>query len=47
MCKLDDDQLKQRNPVLKKYLDANIQREVEALTALQYLMHRLEHPNSE
>jgi len=45
MCKLDDDQLKQRNPVLKKYLDANIQREVEALTALQYLMHRLEHPN--
>ena len=45
-CKLDAESLKFRNPVLKKYLDADMEREVQALFALQHLMHRLEHPNS-
>jgi len=45
-CRLNEDQLRLRNPVLKKYLDGgNSKLEVQALLALQYLMHRLEHPN--
>jgi len=44
-CKLNEDQLRLRNPVLKKFLDGNSKLEMQALLALQYLMHRLEHPN--
>jgi len=44
-CKLNEDSLKLRNPVLKKYLDADLKREVEAIFALQHLMLKLEHPN--
>jgi len=42
---LNPDQLKIRNLILKKYLDGNSSLECQALLALQYLMHRLEHPN--
>jgi len=41
----NEDQLRLRNPVLKKFLDGNSKLEMQALLALQYLMHRLEHPN--
>jgi len=44
-CKLNEEQLRMRNPVLKKFLDGNPKLEMQALLALQYLMHRLEHPN--
>jgi len=44
-CKLNDEQLKLRNPVLKKFLDGNPKLEMQALLAMQYLMHKLEHPN--
>lgn len=44
-CKLNENQLKLRNPVLKKYLDGQSALEMQALLALQHLMHRLEHPN--
>jgi len=44
-CKLNEEQLRMRNPVLKKYLDGKPKLEMQALLALQYLMHRLEHPN--
>jgi translation initiation factor 4G len=44
-CKLNEEALKLRNPVLKKYLDADLKREMEAIFALQHLMLKLEHPN--
>jgi len=44
-CQLETDQLKKRNPLLRKYIENNSDSEGEALLALQYLMHRLEHPN--
>jgi len=44
-CKLNEEQLKLRNPVLKKFLDGNPKLEMQALLAMQYLMHKLEHPN--
>ena len=41
MCKLNEDQLRLIiNPVIKKYLDTNPKLELQALIALQYLMHR-------
>ncbi len=39
--------LTQRTPIFKRYLDGDPPREAQALYALQHLMHRLEHPNSE
>ncbi len=36
----------ERKNLLRTYLDGNLEREKQALYALQYLMHRLEHPNS-
>ena len=33
--------------VLRKYMDDDLGRQKQALYALQHLMHRLEHPNSE
>ena len=39
-CKLNEEQLRMRNPVLKKYLDGKPKLEMQALLALQYLMHR-------
>jgi len=44
-CQLGSEQLKKRNPLLRKYIENNSVLEGEALLALQYLMHRLEHPN--
>jgi hypothetical protein len=32
--------------LIHHYLDGNVAREKQALYALQYLMHRMEHPNS-
>jgi hypothetical protein len=31
--------------LIHHYLDGNVAREKQALYALQYLMHRMEHPN--
>ena len=39
--------LEVRTPLFKRYLDCDQKRELQALYALQVLMHRLEHPNSE
>ena len=36
----------ERKNLLRTYLDGNLEREKQALYALQSLMHRLEHPNS-
>ena len=38
--------MQQRAVILKRYLDAKVDRETQALFALQALVHRLEHPNS-
>lgn len=43
-CKLNEESLQIRTPVLIKYLD-DPTLEMQALLALQHLMHRLEHPN--
>jgi translation initiation factor 4G len=42
---LDQDAMQQRAVILKRYLDAKVERETQALFALQALVHRLEHPN--
>jgi len=44
-CSLNVQQLKLRSPILKKYIDGKLELELQALLALQHLMHRLEHPN--
>jgi len=44
-CKLNEGLLKMRHPILRKYLDGKAPLEGQALVALQYLMHKLEHPN--
>jgi len=44
-CNLDENKFKERSKILKRYLDCDGTLEVQALLALQYLMHRLEHPN--
>lgn len=44
-CKLNEGLLKTRDPILRKYLDGKVPLEGQALVALQYLMHKLEHPN--
>ena len=46
-CELNQEVLKDRVSILKKYVDGNQEREKNALYSLQHLMHRLEHPNSE
>ena len=45
-CSLDQDAMQQRAVILKRILDAKIERETQALYALQALIHKLEHPNS-
>ena len=42
---LDQAKLTRMSGVLKPYLDAQKDREVQALYSLQALVHRLEHPN--
>ena len=44
---LDKESLSARCLVLRKYVDDNVERQKQTLYALQHLMHRLEHPNSE
>ena len=44
---LDKEALSNRCLVLRKYVDDNVERQKQTLYALQHLMHRLEHPNSE
>ena len=38
--------MQQRAVILKRLLDAKVDRETQALYALQALVHKLEHPNS-
>ncbi len=38
--------LHERKNILLHCLDGNVDREKEALYALQFLMHKLQHPNS-
>ena len=38
--------MQHRAVILKRYLDAKVERETQALFALQALVHKLEHPNS-
>lgn len=45
-CILNDNALSSRATILKRILDANVEREIQALYALQALITRLEHPNS-
>jgi len=44
-CTLDEKILTDRISVLKKYIDANKDRELSALYAIQHLVSKLEHPN--
>ena len=44
---LDKETLTNRCVVLRKYVDDDLGRQKQTLYALQHLMHRLEHPNSE
>ena len=39
-CKLNEGLLKARGPILKRYMDAKVQLEGQALVAMQYLMHK-------
>ena len=43
---LETEAMQHRAVILKKYLDAKVERETQALFALQALVHKLEHPNS-
>ena len=43
---LNETEFTNRCSVLKRYVDANIDREKQVLYALQHLMHQMEHPNS-
>ena len=43
---LETEAMQQRAVILKRYLDAKVERETQALFALQALVHKLEHPNS-
>jgi len=42
---LETEAMQHRAVILKKYLDAKVERETQALFALQTLVHKLEHPN--
>jgi len=42
---LNENEFNDRCSVLKKFVDANIEREKQVLYALQHLMHQMEHPN--
>jgi len=42
---LETDAMQHRAVILKRYLDAKVERETQALFALQALVHKLEHPN--
>lgn len=44
-CSLDQESMQQRAVILKRILDAKVERETQALYALQALIHKLEHPN--
>ena len=45
-CSLDQESMQARAVILKRILDAKVERETQALYALQALIHKLEHPNS-
>jgi translation initiation factor 4G len=42
---LEESKLEARCPLVKKYVDANTDREKQVLYALQHMMHEMEHPN--
>ncbi|KAG4069974.1 hypothetical protein HA402_015198 [Bradysia odoriphaga] len=42
--KMNDKQFLQRIPLLERYIDGNNQLQLQALIAIQILIHRLEHP---
>lgn len=42
--KLDDNKLGKLGPVLKRFLDGDLQKEKQVLFALQHLMDKWEHP---
>ena len=44
-CSLDQDAMQQRAVILKRVLDTKIEREAQALYAIQALIHKLGHPN--
>ena len=43
---MEESKLEARCPLVKKYVDANTDREKQVLYALQHMMHEMEHPNS-
>ena len=45
-CEFNKTEMSDLAIVLKKHIDGDQKLEVQALYALQHLMHRLEHPNS-
>jgi len=45
-CRVDEEKVKKRLVLLLKYLDHKETLELQALYALQTLVHRLEHPPS-
>ena len=46
ICTLNQEDMQHRASLLKRVLDAKVDRETQALYAIQALIHRLEHPNS-
>lgn len=44
--KFNEDQFQARCPLLKRFVDADLEREKHVIYSLQHLMHELEHPNS-
>ena len=44
---LNQEAMQHRAVILKRILDAKVERETQALYALQALIHKLQHPNSE
>lgn len=45
LCSIKKELLSSRIPILKKYIDADKERELYAMFALQSLVHKLHHPN--
>ena len=45
MFKVSEEDIKKRVPILQRYLDHQAELELQALYALQELVHGLEHPS--